>query len=204
MSCHGYTGEVIINMYRFLYIKILATSILLLLPGLMCLNSEENKGNSAVVEQGNFLVDQLGCNTCHTPKIKTEKGLIPDPDRLLSGHPANEKLPDVPMGLVGEGKWAGVYSQSLTAWAGPWGVSYAANLTPDKETGIGNWTKENFISTIRLGIHTTSLAREISPPMPWEQISLLDDGDLEAIYYYLMSIKPVKNKVPEHKELKGD
>ena len=200
MPSHGNTGQAITMKYRILRIKVLILSIFLIFPGFLFLNSEENKGNSAVIEQGKFLVDQLGCNTCHTPKVKTEKGLIPDPDRLLSGHPENEKLPDVPKGLVGEGKWAGVYSQSLTAWAGPWGVSYAANLTPDKETGIGSWSRDNFISTIRLGIHTTSLAREISPPMPWEQISLLDDKDLGAIYYYLMSIKPVKNKVPEHRE----
>lgn len=204
MSGHGYSWKVIIKMRNFLYIKVIITSIIFALPGFLCLYSEEDKGNSAIIEQGRFLVDQLGCNTCHTPKIRTDKGLVPDPDRLLSGHPANDELPEVSKGLVGEGKWAGVYSESLTAWAGPWGVTYAANLTPDKETGLGNWSKDNFISTIKLGIHTTSLAREISPPMPWEQISMLGESELEAIYYYLMSIKPVKNKVPQHKELKAD
>ena len=101
--------------FRIFRIKAFILSIFLVFPGYLYLNSEESKGNSTQIEQGKFLVDQLGCNTCHTPKIKTDKGLIPDPDRLLSGHPANEKLPDVPEGLVGEGKWAGVYSQSLTA-----------------------------------------------------------------------------------------
>ncbi len=124
---------------------------------------------------------------------------MPDPKRLLSGHSQNdEDLPNIPEGFIGDKMWAGAYSKSLTAWAGPWGVSFAANLTPDKETGIGNWSRQNFISTIRLGIHTTSLARELSPAMPWRDLSKLSDDDLGAIYSYLMSLKPVKNKVPEH------
>lgn len=164
-------------------------------------HSEENQGNSAAIDRGKFIVERFGCHTCHSPKIETEQGFIPDPDRLLSGHPAQEKMPDIPANLIGPGKWAGIYSMSLTAWAGPWGVSYAANLTPDKETGIGNWSRENFVSTIKLGIHTKTLPREISAPMPWEQISMLSDEDLSSVYDYLFTLKPVKNKVPVHTDL---
>ena len=123
---------------------------------------------------------------------------------MLSGHSqSDEDLPNIPEGLIGDKLWAGIYSKSLTAWAGPWGVRFAANLTPHKETGIGNWSKQNFISTIRLGIHTTSLARELVPAMPWRDISKLSDDDLGAIYSYLMSLRPVNNKVPEPVEPKN-
>jgi hypothetical protein len=185
-------------------LKVLTFILFCMLLIVQNLYADKNQGNSAVIDQGKYLVEQFGCHTCHSPKIETDKGFLPDPDRLLSGHPEGEKLPDVPKSLVSEGKWAGVYSRSLTAWAGPWGVSYAANITPDKETGIGNWTKENFVSTIKLGIHIKALVREISPPMPWEQFSMLGEEDLEAIYFYLRSLKPVSNKVPEHKELKAE
>jgi hypothetical protein len=160
----------------------------------------DNTGmNKSEIEKGKSLVNEYGCIACHTPKVETVVGLIPDPVRLLSGHSADDgDLPNIPEGLIGDKMWAGVYSKSLTAWAGPRGVSFAANLTPDKETGIGNWSKQNFISTIRLGIHTTSLARELSPAMPWRVISTLNDDELGSIYSYLMSLKPIKNKVPEH------
>ncbi len=166
-------------------------------------SSNEISKNQMEIEKGKALVIEYGCNVCHTPKIETVMGLIPDPDKLLSGHPEGDKeLPNIPEGLLGDNKWAGVYSKSLTAWAGPWGISFAANLTPDKKTGIGNWSKQNFISTIRLGIHTTSLARELSPAMPWRHISTMSDEQLGAVYSYLMSLKPIKNKVPEHIEPK--
>ncbi len=163
------------------------------------IKSDKLSENHKEIEKGKALVSEYGCIACHTPKVETVVGLIPDPDRLLSGHSATDgDLPNIPEGLIGDKLWAGVYSESLTAWAGPWGVSFAANLTPDKETGIGNWSKQNFISTIRLGIHTTSLARELSPAMPWKYISTMNDDELGSIYSYLMSLKPVKNKVPEH------
>ncbi len=161
--------------------------------------SQDKYNKTKEVELGKGLVDEYGCSTCHTPKIESTVGYIPDQKRLLSGHPSNDKdLPQIPKNFIGDSKWAGVYSQGLTAWAGPWGISFAANLTPDKKTGIGNWSKQNFISTIRLGIHTSSLARELAPAMPWRLISQLNDDELGAIYTYLMTLKPVNNKVPEH------
>ena len=53
-----------------------------------------------------------------------------------------------------------------TAWSGPWGVSFTANLTPDPETGLGRWTLRNFMDTIRSGRHM-GRGRPILPPMPW-------------------------------------
>ncbi len=137
------------------------------------------------------------CNFCHSPKIKTPSGLlIPDPNRLLSGHPQDEILPKIPPNFIGPGKWKGLINESATAWAGEWGISYAANLTPDSKTGIGKLTEDNFISILKLGIRA-DLSREILPPMPWFELSSFDENDLRAIFAYLKSLKPIKNKVPK-------
>jgi hypothetical protein len=82
-----------------------------------------------------------------------------------------------------------------TAWAGPWGVSFTANLTPDEETGIGLWSEEEFIATLRTGRHL-GRGREILPPMPWPVYGQLSDEDLGAIFAYLTSLPPVHNRVP--------
>jgi hypothetical protein len=85
----------------------------------------------------------------------------------------------------------------LTAWAGPWGVSFAVNLTPDKETGIAEWSEENFIQALRTGKHQGQPnGRDILPPMPWEVYRFMTDDDLKAVFAYLKSIPPVKNQVP--------
>jgi len=85
---------------------------------------------------------------------------------------------------------------SLTAWVGPWGISYASNLTPDKATGIGTLTEEMFIKTLREG-KFMGVGRPLLPPMPWEVYGKKTDQDLKAIYAYLISIKPINNQVPQ-------
>lgn len=161
----------------------------------------KNKAKKLQIEGGRILTIEQGCVYCHSPKVLVDDDLVPDPTKLFSGHPSNEKLPDIPEGLIGPKKWFGLYTANFTAWGGPWGVSYAANLTPDKETGIGNWKVENFISVIRLGIHS-SLARTLMPPMPWDEISELSDEHLNAIFQYLRTVMPIKNKVPESSPLR--
>ena len=84
----------------------------------------------------------------------------------------------------------------MTCWSGPWGISYAANLTPDDETGIGLWTDEMFISTIRNGKHMGS-GRDVKMPMPWKNFAKLSDDDLKSIFAYLKSVEPINNMVPE-------
>jgi len=83
----------------------------------------------------------------------------------------------------------------MTAWSGPWGTSFTANLTPDPETGLGKWTEETFLSTVRSGRHM-GRGREILPPMPIEQLNHMTDDDLRAVFAYLQSLPPVKNRVP--------
>ncbi|MGE5232788.1 MAG: c-type cytochrome [Acidobacteriota bacterium] len=150
---------------------------------------------SAVVERGKYLVMAGHCNDCHTPKKMGPQGPEPDPALLLSGHRADEKLPPPPAGLA-PGGWVASTSSSFTAWAGPWGISYAANLTPDQDTGLGSWTEEIFVSTLRTGKHL-GVGRDVLPPMPWPEVGHMTDADLKAIWAYLRSIPPIKNAVPE-------
>lgn len=159
----------------------------------------ENKvvANSAdLVKRGEYLVTIGGCNDCHSPKIMTDRGPAPDPKRLLSGHPAGEALPVIPdKKMVTPGQWT-LFSPSLTAAVGPWGTSFAANLTPD-DTGIGNWTEAQFFKAIREG-KSKGLdgTRPMLPPMPWFNFAKMTDDDLRAVFAYLQSLPPVNNAVP--------
>jgi mono/diheme cytochrome c family protein len=138
-----------------------------------------------------------GCNDCHTPKLFTAAGPVPDTTRLLSGHPAESRLPVLPPGVVGTEptKWGAITTADLTAWSGAWGTSFAANLTPDA-SGLAGWTDSLFIATMRTGKHFGS-GRPILPPMPWFSLNVLTDDDLRAVFSYLRSIKPVANMVPQ-------
>jgi cytochrome c553 len=145
------------------------------------------------VKRGEYLVASMGCHDCHTPQKLGPEGLEPDMSLMLSGHQAGVALPDPP---EPKGPWIISASATMTAWAGPWGVSYARNLTPDPETGIGTWTEEQFVRTIKEG-RQQGRGRQILPPMPWPVYRNLTEQDLRAMYAYLRTVKPMKNAVPE-------
>lgn len=152
--------------------------------------------NSALIKRGQYLVTIMGCHDCHSPKIMTAKGPEPDPERLLSGHPANESLPKVDKKATQN--WV-LFSMGMTAIKRPWGMSFTANLTPD-ETCIGNWTLDNFKKAFREGKYKgLDGSRELLPPMPWQMFAATSDEDTKAIFTYLKSIKPIKNLVPAPK-----
>jgi len=150
---------------------------------------------SEQLRRGEYLATYGGCSDCHTPKVMSPQGPVPDPSRLLSGHPQNETVPPVPAGALSAGGWMAVTNGHLTAWAGPWGVSYAANLTPDKRTGLGGWTAEQFVRTMRTGKHL-GVGRPVLPPMPVAAVAALTDADLRALFAWLQSIKAIENQVP--------
>jgi len=149
--------------------------------------------DAALIKRGALLVSVGDCVTCHTPFKMGANGPEKDIARGLSGHPETLKLTPPPR-LDAEWNWAG--SATMTAFVGPWGITYAANLTPDRETGIGAWKEKDFIQAMRTGKHL-GVARPILPPMPWQALSGLPEKDLRAIYVYLMSQPPVKNRVPD-------
>ncbi|HEX7273504.1 MAG TPA: diheme cytochrome c-553 [Casimicrobiaceae bacterium] len=182
-------------------ITALATALAVAVP---VAAADKAGASKAQIRRGEYLVNYGGCSDCHTPKMLTPNGPQPDPARLLSGHPADAQLPPVPPGVVGPNpnQWAALTNADLTAWAGPWGTSFAANITPDIATGIGGWTADQFIKTMRTGKHL-GVGRPILPPMPWFDLAVLNEGDLRAVFAYLKSIKPIKNQVPQPIPPKG-
>lgn len=146
----------------------------------------------ARVERGAYLVGMMGCNDCHTPWKLGPAGPEPDFSRALTGHPQDVVMPPPP---PASGPWLWHGGATNTAFAGPWGVSFTANLTPDPETGLGKWTEEMFIATMRTARHQGK-GRPILPPMPVKMIGRANDEDLKSIFAYLQSLAPVKNRVP--------
>jgi mono/diheme cytochrome c family protein len=118
------------------------------------------------VERGKYLVELGGCTDCHTPG-----NLLGHPDltRYLGGS-------DVGFGIPGHG------------------VFVAPNLTPDKETGLGNWTEQQIVTAITKGERPDG--RMLAPIMPWMGLSHLTKSDALAIAAFLKSVQAVKNKVP--------
>jgi hypothetical protein len=156
--------------------------------------SLSNGGYESQAKWGEHLVKTGSCGDCHTPKKMGAHGPEDDSSLLLSGHPAKMPPPDVDRAAM-EGKGL-IVTQTLTAWVGPWGISYTANLTPD-ETGTGTWSEDQFIFAIRNGkFKGLAGSRDLLPPMPWQSIRNSTDDELKAIFAYLKSIKPISNMVP--------
>jgi hypothetical protein len=160
--------------------KLVCTFLLLLLAAPSLAEDVERSPSALIgrwdgeVRRGEQLVAREGCNDCHTPLKTGPRGPVPDTSRLLSGHPEELEVP-------------------TTAFEAPWGTAFAANLTPDRETGLGNWTERNFIEAMRTGRHPgtgRALARH------WPTASKRTDAELGAIYLYLLSIPAIRNQVP--------
>jgi hypothetical protein len=148
-----------------------------------------------MIKRGDYLVNSGACQDCHSPK---QFGLFgepfPDSIGLLSGHPASGQNPPLDANAGKPGNW--IYmAPDITSFVGPWGISYAANLTPDSATGIGAWNEDNFIQTLRTGKHLGN-GRDILPPMPWPSIGKMTDDDLKSVFAYLKSLPAVSNRVP--------
>jgi cytochrome c553 len=150
---------------------------------------------SGQVERGRVLVIAAGCNDCHTTKRPGSKGPEPDMSRMLSGHPEEIKITAAYQPAAGS-PWTVGTTDGLTAWSGAWGVSFAANLTPDQNTGLGIWTEGMFIKALKTGKHMAT-SRDILPPMPWNWYAQLSDDDLKAIFAYLRTIPAITNHVAD-------
>ncbi len=147
-----------------------------------------------LVKRGEYLVTTMGCNDCHSPKKMGPQGPELIEDLLLSGYPADRPLLKVEMAAIKSG-WV-LLVPDLTAAAGPWGISFSGNITSD-QTGIGNWTEDNFKRALKEGKYKgLEGSRTLLPPMPWQNFLHISDDDVSAIFAYLMSTKPVKNVVP--------
>jgi hypothetical protein len=148
----------------------------------------------SLIRRGAYLVNVMGCNDCHTPKKMTPQGPGPDMDRMLSGHPA--EMPVMAFDTATTKNWI-LFNMAGTGTVGPWGASFAANLTSD-ETGIGSWTEAQFKKALTEGKYKgLDGGRQLLPPMPWENYKNIKDEDVKAIFAFLKSTKPVKNIVPQ-------
>lgn len=156
--------------------------------------SPDNERSEAV-KRGEYLVRIGGCGDCHTPLRMGAQGPEPDPALTLAGHPEKLELPPPPALPAG---WLYAGNATNTATAGPWGISVARNLTPDPETGLGAWSEEQFVRTIRTGRHLgIPSGRPILPPMPWQAYAHMTDEDLKAVWAYLRTVPAIRNEAPQ-------
>lgn len=146
-----------------------------------------------MVKRGKYLVDAVAaCGYCHTPRAGSEY----DMNMYLAGHPSNSPYPQYNFENMMRQDILILTSTKLSAFSGVFGTSFASNLTPDKETGLGEWTEKMFIDAMRTGKHQGNPDnRSIFPPMPTKHYAQMTDADLKAIWAYLKSVKPVKNDV---------
>ncbi|WP_074067923.1 c-type cytochrome [Rhizobium gallicum] len=118
------------------------------------------------IARGEYLVTIGGCNDCHTPGYFFGK---PDSSRFLGGS-------DVGFEIPGEG------------------VFVSPNITSDKETGIGSWTRDQIVTAIQTGQRPDG--RALAPIMPWHAFAQLTKEDVTSIAAFLQSLKPVSHQVP--------
>lgn len=178
-----------------------STAIVVVLGFASWMGCEGLTGKSSMksdpVARGKYLVAITGCSDCHTPMKMGPQGPEPDMTKYLSGHPTGLKMPKAPTLAMPWG-WAGAITN--TAFSGPWGVDYSANLTTDQGTGVlATWTEEMFVRAMRTGKHFGEPnGRPIMPPMPWPDFAQMTDEDLKAVYAYLKTVPAVVNEVPAY------
>jgi cytochrome c553 len=154
--------------------------------------------SASMVRRGEYLVTIGVCDDCHSPKTMGPKGPEIDPERRLSGYPSSRPLPEFDTVMANKGITQ--FNEDFTAYAGPWGVSFSANLTGDA-TGAGSWPLEKFIYAIRNGKFKGDVnGRDLLPPMPWFNYRMMSDEDLASIHAYLKTLKPVENVPPAPKK----
>ncbi len=128
--------------------------------------TEAVAADPAVVARGKYLVTIASCHDCHTPGYFLGK---PDMARYLGGSDVGFELPGL-------------------------GVFLGPNLTPDKETGLGNWTDAQVLAALQTGVRPDG--RVLAPIMPWHAFASLAKQDAEAIVAFLRSVPPVSHKTP--------
>jgi len=128
--------------------------------------SADDKHDDKQAARGKYLVQLAGCTDCHTPGYFFGR---PDMARYLGGSDIGTEVPGL-------------------------GVFVGRNLTPDKDTGLGNWTKDEIATAIQTGVRPDG--RILAPIMPWRAYAALTKSDVAAIVEFLTSVPPVSNKVP--------
>ena len=156
-------------------------------------NAAGDPAKATQIARGKYLVDIMGCHDCHTPMKMGPKGPEWDMTRALSGHLEEMVMPPAP---APAGPWVASSAATFTAFASPAGTVFTRNLTPDKETGLGDWTVEEFIATMKTG-RERGKGRPVMPPMPVQNLAALSDPDIRALFAYLQSLPAIKNRTPQ-------
>jgi hypothetical protein len=198
-------------MMRKIFIGMMSMAVCTATAMVACMDTNANKKDTVVrdedtdatraarVKQGEYLVSIIGFDDCHSPKKMGAHGPELIPELRLSGYPSTRPIQKADSNVIKQG-WA-LFGPDLTSAVGPWGMSFAANITSD-DTGIGNWTEENFIRALRKGkLKGLEGSRDLLPPMPWFVYKNMTDEDLKSIYAYLKTVPAVENVVPAPKQL---
>jgi mono/diheme cytochrome c family protein len=127
---------------------------------------DAGRAEDAQLARGKYLVTLGSCTDCHTPGHFLGK---PDMTRFLGGS-------DVGFAIPGRGTFVG------------------RNLTPDKETGLGSWTRDQILTALTTGVRPDG--RVLAPVMPYPAFAQLTKADALAIAAYLQSLAPVRREVP--------
>jgi mono/diheme cytochrome c family protein len=133
---------------------------------LSCAPMAASFADDAAVARGKYLATIGGCQDCHTPGHFLGK---PDMARFLGGSEVGFDIPGL-------------------------GTFYGSNLTPDKATGLGNWSDAQVVTALQTGVRPDG--RMLAPIMPWRALAVLTKSDVAALVAYLRSLPPVDNKVP--------
>jgi mono/diheme cytochrome c family protein len=116
--------------------------------------------------RGAYLARIMDCGGCHTPGAMAGQ---PDAALSLAGSPVGFGVPDI-------------------------GTFYPPNLTPDRETGLGDWSEADIVRAVRTGVRPDG--RVLAPAMPWRAYAALTEADARALARYLRSLPPVRHEVP--------
>jgi mono/diheme cytochrome c family protein len=122
--------------------------------------------DSAKVKRGEYLAAIMDCGGCHTTGALAGK---PDPAMHLAGSTIGFQLPGL-------------------------GIFYPPNLTPDKATGLGEWSEADIVKAVRAGVRPDG--RMLAPVMPYPSYSRLTDADAGALAAYLKNLKPISHQSP--------
>ena len=180
----------------FTVLAVAAVTGLLIACNSSAANDKETKplSQEQLVKRGEYLVNAVGCDDCHSPKKMGPKGPEIIEELRFSGYPSERPIQPADTNTIHNG-WM-LLGTDLTSAVGPWGMSFAANISSDA-TGIGNWKEEQFFKVIREGKYKgLEGSRDLLPPMPWFVYKNFSDEDIRSIFAYLKSTKPVANQVP--------
>jgi len=144
-----------------------AARLAFLISSLVTLPAFAAMADNAQIARGKYLVTLGGCNDCHTPGYFRGQ---PDMSRFLGGSDVAFEIPGL-------------------------GVFVGPNITPDKETGIGNWSRDQIVTAIQTGKRPDG--RILAPVMPWHAYGQLTADDAQAIAAFLQSLEPLSHKVPK-------